>query len=135
MTSNPVTAWINGVFAASRDALRATAERVRADVRPRIQSGRAPSGGPQRPNTSRTSAVKARRYGHATPLLADGVLSDPDRYRVVGGADGWTYIIHPPQERAQVIGYLRDRGYEVFEVPAEAVKWLAEELRGRLPKR
>lgn len=76
--------------------------------------------------------MKARRFGHATPLLASGALSDPARYLIHAAPDGWTYILHPPQERAQVIGHLRARGYEVFELPAEAVAWLTEELRGRL---
>lgn len=131
--TNPVTTFRARVLTSARAAIKATATRVQKDMRPRIDARKTPSGGGQQANSPRYAAVKARKLGHTTPLLgAQGILRDPDSYRVVQ-ADGWSWIIYPPNERLNVIQWLRQRGYEWFELPAEAPKWLDEELKQRLP--
>lgn len=117
-----------------RESVQATGARVRADVRPRIDSRTAASGKAQRANTPATAAAKRKRIGHDIPLKDSGILSDPDRYTVTAGDGGYTCTITPPPERRNTITHLREKGYEVFEMPADARLWLEEELRGRLPK-
>lgn len=130
---NPVLAFNARCLTAARAAIKATATRTQRDMRERIDARRTPSGGAQQANSARYAAVKARRLGHSVPLHGrQGILRDPSRYQVKQ-QDGWTYIIYPPPERATVIEWLRQRGYEWFEMPADAVKWLHEELKVRLP--
>ena len=133
MNPNPVLQFQARVLTAARGALKATATAVKKDMRPRIDSRRTPGGGGQQANASKYAAVKARKYGHTTPLWGKGgILRDPDRYKLIQ-RDGWTWIIYPPAERVTVIQRLRQRGYEWFEVPREALSWLVKELKMRLP--
>lgn len=131
---NPVTTWLDANLRAIRESVQAAGARVRADVRPRIDSRTGASGKAQRANTPATAAAKRRRVGHDIPLKDSGILSDPDRYTVTAGDGGYTCTITPPPERRNTITHLREKGYEVFEMPADAKLWLEEELRGRLPK-
>lgn len=132
--TNPVTTWLEANMRAIAPAIQATGQRIRADVRPRIDSRTAPSGKAQRANTPATSAAKRKRVGHDIPLKDTGILSDPDRYTVAASDGGHTCTISPPTERRNVITHLRAKGYEVLEIPAEAKAWLEEELTARLPK-
>lgn len=132
--TNPVTAWLDANLRAIGPAVQATGQRIRADVRPRIDSRTAPSGKAQKVNTPATAASKRRRVGHDIPLKDSGILSDPDRYTVAASDGGMTCTISPPTERRNTITHLRTKGYEVFEIPADAKVWLEEELTARLPK-
>ena len=132
--TNPVTAWHDANMRAIAPAVQATGQRIRADVRPRIDSRTAASGKAQKANTPATSAAKRRRVGRDIPLNAQGILSDPDRYTLSPSDGGLTCTISPPTERRNQIPHLRAKGYEVFEMPAEAKVWLEEELAARLPK-
>lgn len=133
MNSNPVHVFIMRARSAARVALKATAERVRQDVRPRIDAGKTPDGASQKQNARSTALAKAKKSGHTTPLHGkQGHLRAPDRYRleVKGGGE---VVIYPPPDRANVIQWLRNKGYEWFSIPSEAAKWLDEELKKRLP--
>lgn len=133
MSNNPVTVFQGRVFGAAQASLKATAKRTQQDMRPRIDSRKTPQGGGQRADSPAYAAVKARRLGHTTPLHGkEGILRDPDEYRVV--QDGaWCWILYPPARRLNVIQWLRQRGFEWFEVPKEAARWLQDELKARLP--
>jgi hypothetical protein len=131
--TNPVYQFQARCLTAARAAVKATAERVRQDMRVRIDARKTPSGSAQQANSPRYAAIKARRFGHTTPLWGeDGILRDPESYRVVQ-RDGWTWVLYPPNERINVIQWLRQRGYEWFEIPKDAPKWLDAELKARLP--
>lgn len=104
--------WKNTEKGISR-VLEKTAHRIRENIRELILARRTPSGGQQKDNAD---------------LFSTGVLADHTKYRIVRkGVD--LYVIYPPTERKKVIEILRSEGYELFEVPSEAPKWLEEFLR------
>jgi hypothetical protein len=132
--SNPVTAWFAHVASGVRDSVAAVADRVRLNQRTMIDARKAPSGKPQKANTPATAKAKQKRLGHDIPLKDQGILSDPDRYRTTIEDGGYTVTIHPPDERQAIIPHLRNKNYEVMEMPADAQKWMDEELKKRVPK-
>lgn len=127
-------AWPDDLAQLVDEAVKATVERIRADIPGRIERGQRPSGGPQKPNTPRVARAKQKKLGHSTPLLGkDRILSDAARWRLKKRALA-DYALAPPDERANIIPYLDALGYE-FGVPKEAAVWLREELQKRLRKR
>ncbi len=116
------------------EAVSATMDRIQADIPGRIERGQRPSGGPQKPNTPRVARAKQKKLGHSTPLLGkDRILSDAARWRKQRRGLG-DYTLSPPDERVSIIPHLDALGYELG-IPADAPKWLQDELRKRLRKR
>lgn len=132
--SNPVTAWFSHVVSGVQGSVAAVADRVRLNQRPMIDARKAPSGKPQKANAPATAKAKQKRLGHDIPLKDSGILSDPDRYRTTVEDGGFTVTIHPPDERLPTIPHLRNKNYSVMEMPADAQKWMGEELKNRVPK-
>lgn len=94
-----------------------TALKIREDIRTLILARQTPRGGRQKDNAA---------------LSDDGVLADSSKYRVI--YDGpYAWVIHPPAERANVIQYLKQKGYVLFEIPKSAPKWLEEILKKEMP--
>jgi len=93
-------------------------EVVRHNVNAVLGSDAPDGSGPQQENTDETQDDKLRETGTLTPLVgSEGQLADAGLYRVERLP--WLVKILPPPERAEVIGYLRARGYTVFTFPPD----------------
>ena len=107
----------------NEEVRRASIDIARAlirDVTDRIKAGVDLGGAPQFTNQSRTLLDKAKEHGSATPLVAEGILSDPSRYLINGSPadsaqipDKLELSIELPPERQRAIPHLQRLGYRV----------------------
>lgn len=115
------------------------------DATSRIEKRLTPSGGRQRPNSPAYAEWKYRHYGWRTPLKKDQILNDSAAYRINGKPPGsesisvWTsagkteVIAQLPNERGEIVQYLRGLGYSYWELSEEDKTYersrMAEALR------
>jgi len=107
------------------EVMMAVAEDLLLDVSVRIHDKLTPMGGPQKANSKSWAAEK----GHDTPLLYEGILSNPKKYVV--DVNFGLVSISPPPERLGIIEKLKDEGYAFFEIPSDdgnEASWLQEEF-------
>lgn len=119
-----------------RAASEATARAAVVDVTRRIPMRITPDGGAQKPNEPATRKAKQRRLGHDIPLQDKRILADPKKYKIVRKGNSFTGAreIHPPPERLITIRHLRDRGYKLFEISPEVVKFFGDAMQAEIDK-
>jgi hypothetical protein len=125
------TKWNHRAFVADytdgiKQAAGATAKQVPLDLSRRIYMRMDPDGQQQQANAASTIARKARMYGHDIPLLAEGVLSSPAKYRVSPNPFGWS--IGPPIGRAMAILGLEAKGYRFWGISKQVQNFLGAAL-------
>jgi hypothetical protein len=107
-------------------ATHETARKMPERITDHLKAGRKPDGSPQPRNADSTREAKRRAGQSATPGVADGLMSDPSRWRVELDADGAGVGV--PLERRDVPRMLRDLEYEFFGIPPESERDLEEAL-------
>jgi hypothetical protein len=123
-------AFIQDLLDSCKQSLAETAKQVPIDLTERIDEQITPEGKSQKRNTPRYAAWKARRYGHITPLLREGVLRDHNLYRL--RKRGWDWMVAAPLSRRDAVGHLEQRGYSFWGISPEVVGFLAAQLELRL---
>lgn len=107
-------------------AIVETAKQVPLDLSRRVYAQVDPDGSAQKQNLPATQKQKVKKFGHAIPLLQEGVLADPSLYRVVHQVA--VSRIKPPPQRAIPLVRLEQIGYRFWGISAEVKDFLAEAL-------
>lgn len=95
-----------------------------------LARGLRPDGGAQPPLAASTIESKRRKGQPLTPLVADGLLTDPGlwvRRRLARGAE-----VLPPVQRQDVVEILEARGFEIQGLPDETIQDLERTIQLRL---
>lgn len=125
--------FYNDVSEAIDRACKRTAEFVAIDTRNKIAQRKKPSGGSQKENAPSTKRYKRKKYGHDIPLRQKGILSDPSLFKITKRGQA-VYEVSPPVIRQRVINYVRQKGYEIFEISDEIENFLQKALQEELNK-
>lgn len=106
-------AWSRQYKARLDGALRDAARVAPRVQRRQIMARETPDGSPQKRNAPATVA----RKGHDHPLVDTGLLAQPSAYPIRRVRDGW--VAELPPARRQIVGYLREKGYDTWRVGRE----------------
>lgn len=121
------SSFVRDLQAVADKAVELTARRAPEDQARRIQARQTPDGSRQKANTREVAKRKRKELGHDIPLKETGHLADPSGYKVQRQGGDW--VVRLPIGRRQVVNWLREKGYEYWEVSDQLRQYLADVLQ------